>query len=666
MRTIDKNTSKIIYTPLYPLSRGEICYFSKTMSQTIHDILKQHWGYDSFRDSQEQIINSVLDDNDTLALLPTGGGKSICYQVPALMNEGICIVVSPLIALMKDQVENLKKRGIKALAIFSGMNKREIDIALDNCVYGNFKFLYVSPERLQTEIFKVRLAKMKVNLIAVDESHCISQWGHDFRPAYQKIKEIRDIIDPSVPFLAVTATANTRVIKDIAAQLSIENKYIIKQSFARENLGYLVLKEENKDQKLIQIIKKTNHCGIVYVNTRRKTKEISQLLQRNGITADYYHGGLAQDQRDKKQDDWVNNRTQVIVATNAFGMGIDKPDVRVVVHMEPPASPEAYFQEAGRGGRDGHKSYAVLLYKPSDKITLERFHELEFPEKTQIKKVYNALGNYYRLAIGGGENTNYEFDIVDFSMKFNFETITVHHCLSILNLAGYIHLSEAVTRPNRVKFEVGNSALYNYQVKHPEHERLIQILLRKNEGIFDNLIGINLNTIADSLKKTVKELEAILQKLKVFEIIEYLPTSNKPLLTYMVDRMHEDRLKFPKAIYLDRKTVKKEQLDFMIRYCESDTICRSKLLLSYFDETEFTDCGTCDVCLGRKKKNLSNDNFESIEKQIIGILENENLNITKLVAAIKKYKSADIIEVIQWKLDNNSLNYNEKNELYLV
>lgn len=636
------------------------------MSQTIHDILKQYWGYDSFRDSQEEIINSVLDENDTLALLPTGGGKSICYQVPALVNNGICIVVSPLIALMKDQVENLKKRGIKALAIFSGMNKREIDIALDNCVYGDYKFLYVSPERLQTEIFRVRASKMKVNLVAVDESHCISQWGHDFRPAYQKIKELRDIVGNAIPFLAVTATANTRVIKDIASQLSIEKEHIIKQSFARENLGYLVLKEENKDQKLIQIIKKTNNCGIVYVNTRRKTKEVSQLLQRNGITADFYHGGLAQDERDKKQNDWINNRTQIIVATNAFGMGIDKPDVRVVVHMEPPASPEAYFQEAGRGGRDGKKSYAVLLYKPSDKITLERFHELEFPEKTQIKKVYNALGNYFKLAIGGGENSNYEFDIVDFSSKFNFEVITAHHCLSILSLAGYIHLSEAITRPNRVKFEVGNSALYNYQVKHPEHERLIQLLLRKNEGIFDNLIGINLNSIADSLKKSVKEVEVTLQKLKSFEIIEFLPTSNQPVLTYTVDRMHEDRLKLPKAIYLDRKTVKKEQLDFMIRYCESDTTCRSKLLLSYFDETEFSNCGTCDVCLNRKKKSLSNDRFTQIEKEINAILSTKNLNITKLVAEIKNYKPEQVIEVIQWKLDDNSLNYNEKNELYLV
>jgi ATP-dependent DNA helicase RecQ len=636
------------------------------MSQTIHDILKQYWGYDSFRDSQEEIINSVLDENDTLALLPTGGGKSICYQVPALVNKGICIVISPLIALMKDQVENLQKRGIKALAIFSGMNKREIDIALDNCVYGDYKFLYVSPERLQTEIFKVRLAKMKVNLIAVDESHCISQWGHDFRPAYQKIKEIRDIIQKSVPFLAVTATANTRVIQDIASQLSIDSQHIIKQSFARENLGYLVLKEENKKQRLIQIIRKTGGCGIVYVNTRRKTKEIAEFLRQNGITADYYHGGLSQEDRDNRQGNWIKNKTQVIVATNAFGMGIDKPDVRVVVHMEPPPSPEAYFQEAGRGGRDGKKSFAVLLYKPSDKTTLERFHELEFPDTVQIKKVYNALGNYFRLAIGGGENSNYEFDLIDFATKFNFEVITTHHCLSILGLAGYIHLSEAITRPNRVKFEVSNNELYNYQIKHPEHEGLIQLLLRKNEGIFDNLIGIDLTSIGDLLKKSAKEIEAILKKLKSYGILEFLPTSNQPLLTYTVDRMHEDRLKFPKAIYLDRKTVKKEQLDFMIRYCESDTICRSKLLLSYFDETEFVDCGTCDVCLARKKKVLSKEKFTVIEKEVEEIISQMPLGITQLVQKMPHHNQDNILEVVQWKLDENTLTYTDKNELVLT
>jgi len=636
------------------------------MSLTIHDILKQYWGYDSFRDSQEDIINSVLDGNNTLALLPTGGGKSICYQVPAMVNQGICIVVSPLIALMKDQVENLNKRGIKALAIFSGMNKREIDIALDNCVYGDYKFLYVSPERLQTEIFKVRVAKMKVNLIAVDESHCISQWGHDFRPAYQKIKELKDIIDSSIPFLAVTATANKRVIEDISEQLSIDKESVIKQSFVRENLGYLVLKIENKEERLLQILKKTNSCGIVYANTRRKTMETANFLNSKGFKADFYHGGLAQDVRDKKQQDWIENRTQIIVATNAFGMGIDKPDVRVVVHLEPPASPEAYFQEAGRGGRDGKKSFAALLYKPSDKINLERFHELEFPEIKEIKTVYNALGNYFRLAIGGGEGANYEFNLAEFCAQFNFEPIKVHHSLSLLNLANYIYLSEAISRPNRVKFEVNNNELYNYQVKHPEHEGLIQLLLRKHESIFDSLIGINLHSLADSLKKSVKDIENTLEKLKNFGIVEFLPASQEPVLTYTVDRVHEDRLKFPSSIYLDRKRVKKEQLDFMIRYCESDKICRSKLLLSYFDETEFENCGTCDVCLTAKKKALTNDTYLKIESLIEEKLKDTPLKLKKLVTSISNHKEEDTLKVIKWKLDSSELKYNDLNELYLL
>ncbi|MDA8901673.1 ATP-dependent DNA helicase, partial [bacterium] len=488
------------------------------MSQNSHDILKQYWGYDLFRDSQEDIINSVLDGNNTLALLPTGGGKSICYQVPGMLNEGICIVVSPLIALMKDQVENLNKRGIKALAIFSGMNKREIDIALDNCVYGDYKFLYVSPERLQTKIFQVRVAKMKVNLIAVDESHCISQWGHDFRPAYQKIKDLRDIIDKSIPFLAVTATANKRVIDDVSEQLSIEKEHIIKQSFARDNLGYLVLQEENKRERLIKILKKANSSSIVYTNTRKSTMEIAHYLSHNGISADYYHGGLGQQDRDEKQKNWIDEKVKTIVATNAFGMGIDKPNMRVVVHMELPASPEAYFQEAGRAGRDGKKSFAALLYKPSDKLSLERFHELEFPELDIIKKVYNALGNYFRLAIGGGQFSNYEFNITEFCNQFNFRVIVAHHCLSILALADYIFLSEAIYRPSRVKSLVSNSELYTFQVRNAPYEGLIQFLLRKNEGIFDSYCKISPYLIGNALKKTEKEVETMLTHLTSLDI----------------------------------------------------------------------------------------------------------------------------------------------------
>ena len=636
------------------------------MSQNSHDILKQYWDYDSFRDSQEDIINSVLDGNNTLALLPTGGGKSICYQVPGMLNEGICIVVSPLIALMKDQVENLNKRGIKALAIFSGMNKREIDIALDNCVYGDYKFLYVSPERLQTEIFQVRVAKMKVNLIAVDESHCISQWGHDFRPAYQKIKDLRDIIDKSIPFLAVTATANKRVIDDVSEQLSIEKEHIIKQSFARDNLGYLVLQEENKKERLIKILKKANSSSIVYTNTRKSTMEIAHYLCHNGISADYYHGGLGQQDRDEKQKNWIDEKVKTIVATNAFGMGIDKPNVRIVVHMELPASPEAYFQEAGRAGRDGKKSFAALLYKPSDKLSLERFHELEFPELDIIKKVYNALGNYFRLAIGGGQFSNYEFNITEFCNQFNFQVIIAHHCLSILALADYIFLSEAIYRPSRVKSLVSNSELYTFQVRNAPYEGLIQFLLRKNEGIFDSYCKISPYLIGNALKKTEKEVETMLTHLTSLDIIDYQPASDVPLLTYTQDRAHEDRLRIPKEIYADRKRIKKSQLDFMLKYCESEVICRSKLLLSYFDETEFENCEICDVCLAQTKKTISNDTFSYIEKKLIDLLQSKSKSIKDLVNSLNSIDEKEVIKVIRWKLDNNEFIQTENHQLKLT
>ncbi len=640
--------------------------FILVMIQNSHDILKQYWGYDSFRDSQEDIINSVLDGNNTLALLPTGGGKSICYQIPGMLNEGICIVVSPLIALMKDQVENLNKRGIKALAIFSGMNKREIDIALDNCVYGDYKFLYVSPERLQTEIFQVRVAKMKVNLIAVDESHCISQWGHDFRPAYQKIKDLREVIDKSVPFLAVTATANKRVIEDVSEQLSIEKENIIKQSFARENLGYLVLQEENKRERLIKILKKANSSSIVYTNTRKSTMEVAQYLTQNGISADYYHGGLGQQDRDEKQKNWIDEKVKTIVATNAFGMGIDKPNVRVVVHMELPASPEAYFQEAGRAGRDGKKSFAALLYKPSDKLSLERFHELEFPELDMIKKVYNALGNYFRLAIGGGQFTNYEFNITEFCNQFNFQVIVAHHCLSILSLADYVFLSEAIYRHPRVKSIVSNSELYTFQVRNAPYEGLIQFLLRKNEGIFDSYCKISPYLIGNALKKTEKEVETMLAHLTSIEIIDYQPASDVPLLTYTQDRVHEDRLRIPKEIYADRKKIKKSQLDFMFKYCESEVICRSKLLLSYFDESEFENCGICDICIAQTKKSISNNTFSFIDKKLVALLQSESKSIKDLVNSLGSFGEKEVIEVIQWKLDNNELAQTENHQLKLT
>ncbi|MEN8957701.1 MAG: ATP-dependent DNA helicase RecQ [Flavobacteriales bacterium] len=630
---------------------------------TKEEILKQYWGYDTFRDSQEAIIDSVLSKKNSLALLPTGGGKSICYQVPGMVNEGICIVVSPLIALMKDQVQNLKKRGIKAIAIFSGMNKREIDIALDNCVYGDIKFLYVSPERMLTDIFRARVQKMKVNLIAVDEAHCISQWGHDFRPAFKQINEIMEILPKETPLLAVTATANNRVIKDICETVTIADANVFKKSFERDNLGYLVLHEENKEERLLKILRKANSCGIVYVNTRRRTKQVADFLNNKGIKADFYHGGLPQQIRDEKQKDWIEDKTQVIVSTNAFGMGIDKPNVRVVVHFELPASPEAYFQEAGRAGRDGKKSFAVLLYKPSDKLTLEKFHELEFPEKSEIKKVYNCLGNFYQLAIGGGEFNTYEFDLADFCNRFNLQPIVAHHCISLLSLAGYLTVSEAIYRPPRVKVRMTNQNLYGFQIANKRYEPLIQLLLRNNEGIFDSYVKISPYTISNKLKINEQEVIKDLNYLTKIEVLTFKPASDVPVLSYSVDRMHEDRLVFPKEIYLDRKKVKKQQLDFMIKLCESEHICRSKLLLSYFDETEFNNCGICDVCIQTAKKQLQATGFQKIETELLSVLAEKEVSLKELVEGISGFDEKEILEVIQWKLDNNEFFYNDSHKI---
>jgi ATP-dependent DNA helicase RecQ len=472
-----------------------------------------------------------------------------------------------------------------------------------------------------------------------------------------------ELLPKETPLLAVTATANNRVIKDVCETVQIKPEFVFKKSFERDNLGYLILEEENKEERLLKILHKANSCGIVYVNTRKKTKLISDLLIRNGIKADFYHGGLPQKSRDEKQKNWIENKTQVIVSTNAFGMGIDKPDVRVVVHFELPASPEAYFQEAGRAGRDGKKSFAVLLYKASDKLMLEKFHELEFPEKTEIKKVYNCLGNYYQLAIGGGMFNNYEFDLADFCNRFNLQPIVAHHCISILSLAGYLTLSEALYRPPRVKIMVSNSNLYTFQVQNKKYDSLIQLLLRNNEGIFDNYMKISPFTASNNLKISETELVKNLTYLTEVSILDFKPASDVPLLNYSQDRVHEDRLILPKEIYLDRKKVKKQQLDFMIKLCESQHICRSKLLLSYFDETEFKNCGICDICIENKKEQLSVSVFDKINSIVSSVVNENEFDIKKLVHHISGFDEKEILAVIQWKLDNNEIAYNKNHKI---
>ncbi len=636
------------------------------MSNTanIDEVLKTHWGYDAFRPFQKEIIQSVVGGKDTLALMPTGGGKSICFQVPVLAQEGIGVVISPLIALMKDQVENLNKRGIKAVAIYAGMTYREIDVALDNCVYGDVKFLYVSPERTTTTLFRERFKKMNISLLAIDEAHCISQWGHDFRPAYLNIIELRELHDTQFPFLAVTATANDRVVNDMLDQLEIPKATVFKQSFVRDNLGYLLLKEENKEERLLTILNKSRGSAIVYVGTRKKTVDVSNFLNSKGISSDYYHGGLNQQDRTAKQDKWISNKTRVIVATNAFGMGIDKPDVRVVVHLDVPSSPEAYFQEAGRAGRDGERAYATLLYKDSNRIDLEKLHELEFPDKKIIKQVYNALGNFYQLAIGAGEGESYLFKIGEFGNRFNLKPVTIYNAIKILALDGYVELSDAIYHPTTLKILVSTKDLYEFQVRNKGFDILIRFVLRKYPGIFDSFKKIDLFDIAKEAKLSVAKVNDAFLKLKQLELIDYVESHDSPILTYTRARLNEKSLSISKQSYLDRKKIKKGQLDFMIRYCESEFICRNRLLLLYFDETSFKDCGICDVCIERKKKGLDNYDFEAISQHAKELLSIKPNPIQELVKKMP-FPEEKSIKVLQFMLDNRMLKVNKQHQLEL-
>lgn len=635
------------------------------MENNIKNILQEYWGHDSFRDLQQEIILSVINKKDTLALMPTGGGKSICFQVPVLAQEGIGIIISPLIALMKDQVENLNKRGVNAIAIYSGMTAREIDVALDNCVYGNVKFLYVSPERTTTTLFRERLKKMNVSLIAIDEAHCISQWGHDFRPSYLKIPEIKEVLTKEVPFLAVTATANKRVSQDIIKSLGFDKANLFKQSFERKNLGYLVLHEENKEERLVKILKTANSSAVVYVNTRKRTFDICNYLRQNNINADFYHGGLVQQQRNDKQENWINNKTQVIVATNAFGMGIDKPDVRVVVHMDVPASPEAYFQEAGRAGRDGKKSFATLLYKQSDKISLEKLHDLEFPDKTVIKSIYNSLGNYFQIAFGAGLGTSHIFNIGDFGNRYDIKPVVVYNAIKILELDGYLELSDTVYHPTTLKILLSNEGLYTFQVKNKQYDGLIQNILRLYTGIFDSYKKVDVTHIANKCGSNYQTVHSLLLKLKKLEVIDYIEAHDSPILTYIRERVHDNSLVLSPESYKERKKIKRSQLDFMIRYCESKYICRNRLLLQYFDETNFKNCGICDVCIENKKHTLNNHDFEEISLLIKDLLTKNEYSIRELINQLV-YPEEKTIAVTQWMLDNKVVKLSKEYKLKLT
>jgi ATP-dependent DNA helicase RecQ len=628
----------------------------------IHQILLKYWGYNSFRSLQEDIINSVIKGNDTLALLPTGGGKSICFQVPAMAIDGICIVVSPLIALMKDQVENLLKRNIKAIAIYSGMNKREIDIALDNCAYGDIKFLYISPERIETEIFKERYRKMNVNLIAVDESHCISQWGYDFRPSYLNIKKLRDE-KPNIPIIALTATATPEVVIDIQKQLAFKKENVLQKSFERKNLAYAVLAEEDKQNRLLKILKSVKGTSVIYVRSRKKTKEIAQFLLKNGVSADYYHAGLSNEERNTKQFNWINNTTRVIVSTNAFGMGIDKPDVRSVIHLDLPDSIEAYFQEAGRAGRDEKKAFAILLFEKADRLDLEQRIVSSFPKIENIKQVYQALANFFQLPIGAALNESYDFNIVDFSQHYNLQVYTVFNCLKFLEKEGYLILSEANHNPSRIKFEVSKEALYEFQVKNNKFDLFIKTILRSYAGTFENFVKIDEFEIAKRLNTHTDKVTKALTYLSHLKIISYLPQTNLPQLTYLTERLNITDVRISPEHYHDRKEIAIKKMESVIYFTTTKHKCRSEILLNYFGEKNVYRCGVCDVCLERNKLELSDVEFSAVSNQVKKILHEENLSITQLINKIEGIRDDKTIKVIQWLMENDKIVANRENLL---
>jgi ATP-dependent DNA helicase RecQ len=630
--------------------------------ESINQILTRYWGHTHFRPLQEDIINSALEGKDTLALLPTGGGKSLCFQIPALAKEGICIVVCPLIALMKDQVEFLVKKGIRATMLHSFMTSREIDITLDNCIHGGYKFLYVSPERLTTDIFIARVQQMNVNFIAVDEAHCISQWGYDFRPSYLQISELRKLL-PEIPVVALTASATSEVIADIQQKLEFKKENAIKLSFERKNLAYVVQKEEDKASRLMKLVNNVKGSGIIYARNRRKTEEVANFLKQNGVSADYYHAGLLHTERSSKQEAWLNDKIRVIVCTNAFGMGINKANVRFVVHLDIPDSLEAYFQEAGRAGRDEKKAFAVLLYNDADRINLERTIDHAFPPVDDIKKTYVAICSYFNMVIGSGKGSSHDFDITEFCQHFAMDAGVVANSIKFLEREGYLMATESFYRPSRVHVLISNKDMYRFQVEHPNYDAFVKLLLRSYEGIFTNYIPINEYNLAKRSTLKEDEIKSLLQRLDKMTVLSYLPQSSKPQIIFTDEALHPGSILIAKVNYTERKERAIQRMEWVIHYVTNTRKCRSELLLSYFGEAEEVRCGICDVCLERNKLELSDLEFATIAAQLKEKLSKKPMELTDLVHSVKQVREDKIIKTVQWLMDNGKLENDEENKL---
>jgi ATP-dependent DNA helicase RecQ len=616
-------------------------------------VLTKYWGFTSFKPLQEEIIKSVAEGKDTLALMPTGGGKSITYQVPAIVREGICLVITPLIALMKDQVNRLNSLKIRSMAIHSGMSGEEIDVAVDNCIYGDYKFLYISPERISTRIFQTRLPRLNINLVAVDEAHCISQWGYDFRPSYLKIATLRDLISEKVPFLALTASATPAVTEDIMNKLEFRESNVLRTSFERKNISYLVRKVEDKGTWLIKNIHKAKGSGIVYVRSRKRCKEVAELLASNGINADFYHAGLPAELRDKKQISWTTGETRVIVATNAFGMGIDKAEVRFVIHWEMPDSIEEYFQESGRAGRDGKPASAVLLYSGSDKRHLEDSIRKKFPPVEKIKDIYEALCNYLRVPEGAGKDNVFDFSMQDFVSKYRLPVIETFNSLSFLQREGYIEFTEEINNPSRVHFTVGRDDLYKFQVANESFDGFIKLLLRSYTGMFSEFIAINEDSLSKKSGLSRDAIYRFLVKLSSMNIVRYIPGKKTALVIFTEERLERKALMISPDNYLQVKDKHIFRVNRMIDYADYNTKCRSVVLLNYFGE-ESDRCGICDVCRERNELDLSKYEFDLILEEIKEILAGQKCDSRELVSKVS-LPEENVIKVLRWLLDHNKI-----------
>jgi ATP-dependent DNA helicase RecQ len=590
------------------------------MESPIHSILQQFWGFASFRPVQEDIINAVLKGEDVLALLPTGGGKSLCYQVPAMAKEGLCVVVSPLIALMKDQVESLERKNIPALMIYSGMKRHEVELTLRKAISDRYKFLYVSPERLETKLFLEYLPGMSINLLAVDEAHCISQWGYDFRPPYLRIAALRRHL-PGVPVLALTASATPEVQDDICEKLLFKQPRRFRKSFLRPNISYSVDEVDAKINKALEILSKVPGSGIVYCKSRRRTQEVCDLLKLYGVSAQFYHAGLSNNERHQRQQEWIQNKTRVMVCTNAFGMGIDKPDVRTVIHYDAPDCLENYYQEAGRAGRDEQKAYAVLLYQAIDPAALLAAVEYKFPPEETIKDIYFAIGNYLQLAAGAGQGQYFDFELNSFTTTFKFDVLTVMSALRVLEQEDMAAYNEAVMLPATVRFTTNKQTLYDFEERQPLLEPLIKILLRTYAGIYDYPVFISEKNCAFLLKKPVGLITEQLHQLHRFGIIEYNPVKDEPQLYFIKNRLHENNFSIDSAYYQRRKKQYEERLDKMLAYLDNKSDCRSTILSLYFGDADVTDCGVCDTCLKKKRTPVNGNSMAAVKKLITSYLQ---------------------------------------------